>query len=291
MSFDLYFVGIPSLKYGVDKFLYSQYYDRAKIQKFKTYLSKPTSKLFLDSGAFTAFTRGVQLDIDEYLRYINHNDMITVAAALDVLPSSTLGADEAAFKSWENFLYMRKRIHAVNKLIPVYHQGEHIENLYRILEYEDEFGKVEYMGLGAIANIVDINSRERFISECFRHIVKLRPDIKVHGFGMTDLKLLEMFPFYSADSTTWCMAAGMGEILAKNGRLTVSAQRKHDLKYSLRTVQMRDAVDEYVSGFGFDLSDLETSREMRCRFNVAYLLDWEKTRVCRYEKTSVRKLF
>lgn len=292
MSFDLYFAGVTSKDCNVRKFLYSQYNDRSTIARLRGTLGEEQSKLFLDSGAWSAYTRGVEIDIDEYLQYINCNDdIISVCASVDVLPKNKVDASQAALQSWQNFLYMREHIQDVSKLIPVYHQAEPISNLHRILDYEDSAGKISYIGIGALANTKDRDARNRFIDECFSVIMRVRPDIKVHGFGMTDLELLELYPFYSADSTTWRMAAVMGEILTKFGRIIISDRRRTDSAYSLRDEHSVNVIDAYVREFGFDLSKLRCDAELRAQFNICYLLDWEKSYSCKYVRPNKHKLF
>lgn len=295
MSFDLYFVGVPSLEYGVEKFLYNQYDDRSKIKNLYSELVKPNNKVFLDSGAFPAFTRGIVVDIDEYINYINaNNDVLTVVASLDVIPKTRNKNDIecAAIKSWDNFLYMRKRVVCKEKLIPTFHQTEPLSYLRNILEFEDEFGKIDYFALGAMANSSDPVGRTNFLSECFTVISSIRPNIKVHAFGMTDLTLLELFPFYSADSTTYTIAAGMGEIITKFGRIAVSSLRSNSTRYALKSKYEIELLREYVSGFGYDLDVLIESRNERVKFNISYLQDWEKHRICRYNKIAkAHKLF
>lgn len=291
--FDLYFAGVTSDDCGVEKYLYSQYNDRPTIRKLYETLKKPVTKLFLDSGAYTAFTKNVSIDIDEYIDYVNSNiDAITVCAPVDVIPKGVEDSRIAAEQSWNNFLYMRKRIIIPGKLIAVYHQAEPIENLHKILDYSDEYGKITYMGIGALANTRDKDTRMRFIESCFYEIMKQRSDIKVHGFGMTDLSLLELFPFYSADSTTWRMAAIMGEIITKWGRIVISDRRKGDSIYAVKSEVTFDILNQYVRGFGYDLCELANDAEKRARFNIAYLMQWEKNYVCKYHSfLKAKKLF
>lgn len=294
MSFDLYFVGVPKPDYGVDKFLYSQYYNRQLIKKMRGDLELPGKKVFFDSGAFTAFSRNVVLDIDDYINYINANDdIITIAASLDVIPKGKKAKDieQSAEQSWKNFLYMRERVISPEKLIPTFHQTESLKHLYRILNYEDDFGTINYFALGGLVTIIDTNVRDNFLSECFRIILSVRPDINVHGFGLTDLKLLESYPFRSADSTAYVLAAGMGEILTEFGRCAVSNARCNDSNSILKNPQSFNALKAYVAKFGYELSDLAESREERVRYNISYLQWWEKNRICRYKSVRSKKLF
>ena len=289
MSFDLYFVGVCNFDMGINKFLYSQYSNRGLIQKVINVCESNNRKIFVDSGAWTAFTCNAKINIDEYIWYLNQNvGKFAVIAPLDVLPAGINDADKCAEESWRNFLYMRERLVDKDKLIAVYHQGESIDYLIRMLTYADEFGKIDYIGLGALASTLDYKTRELFIEKCFDVILKYNPDVKVHAFGMTDLKLLELFPFTSADSSTYVMAAGMGEIVTKFGRVTISNERKDCIK---RDSAEGKLLNTYINSFGFDWEVLASSRIDRVRFNVAYFKNWEQNYICKYKKSTRKKLF
>lgn len=296
MSFDLYFAGC-SPKYGATKFLFSQHLNRSLINTLRPTLASPNTKMFLDCGAWTAHTKGVTIDLDEYVAYINANDdIISCAAALDVIPGSPgyvtyKDCIDAADKSFNNFVYMRSRVKDTKKLLPTFHQGESFDWLVKLLDYQDDFGKIEYLGIGAVASTLDKKQRFTFMSKCFNLILKKSPELKVHAFGMTDLDLLAQFPFYSADSSTWALAGAMGEIITDFGRIAVSNRKIADPKYYLHNQVFRASIDEYVRKFGFNISDLEESAEFRKKFNVAYLMSWERDYVCKYKASSVRRLF
>ena len=124
--------------------LLSQLNDRTHIsnwiQKNKT--SKYKVKLFIDSGAYTSWTKGVQIDIDEQISYLNSiSDDVECYASLDVIPGTSGSArlpteqesEQASKSSWENFLYMRKRVKHPDKLIYTFHIGENYEYLKKAL--------------------------------------------------------------------------------------------------------------------------------------------------------------
>ena len=70
-------------------------------------------KLFIDSGAFSAWTRGEQIDVDEYINWINERaDFIDLYGQVDTIPGDKIKGhtqeqvEEAARATWENYLYM-----------------------------------------------------------------------------------------------------------------------------------------------------------------------------------------
>src|SRR5689334_21088468 len=61
-------------------------------QKGEVETLKETEEVFLDSGAFGAWSKGRVIDIQEYIAYLNHKDRFRVYANLDVIgdPEKTL---------------------------------------------------------------------------------------------------------------------------------------------------------------------------------------------------------
>lgn len=154
--------------------------------------------LFLDSGAYSAFTQGVEIDIQEYIAFIKeHQDIIKVYANLDVIGD--------AKGTWRNQLTMEK---AGLKPVPVFHQGEPEKYLKKYVE------KYDYICLGgmvgssspALAPWLDRMFLDYLIDE------NGFPKIKVHGFGLTSLRLMLRYPWYSVDSTSWVMTGRTGSI-------------------------------------------------------------------------------
>jgi hypothetical protein len=156
-------------------------------------------ELFLDSGAFSAWSQGKQINIQEYIAFIKaHLDSITVYANLDVI-----GDAEA---TWKNQMIMEK---AGLKPLPVYHYGENIKWLQRILTKG-----YDYISLGGMVPI-STGDLIHWLDDLFTHYIcdeKGMPKVKVHGFGLTSLRLMLRYPFYSVDSTSWVVTGRMGSI-------------------------------------------------------------------------------
>ena len=146
----IYFAG--SAKLIVDKWLQerklprlmSQLNDRNLIPRWAEYqrTENPDACIFIDSGAYSAYTKGATIDVDAYIDWINSNgDAFTVIAQVDFIPGkSNLETDPDIYLrapgiSWENYLYMHKRLRPElrDKLIPVYHQGEDFKWLKNML--------------------------------------------------------------------------------------------------------------------------------------------------------------
>ena len=277
----LYFAGVSDTdRPPVDSNALFSYIDQGKLQfdKLKDFI-KP-GKLFIDSGAFSAWTKGSRVNVKEYINWLNERvDDIDLCGQVDVIPGDRVfGATptqvkEAAEKTWENYLFMRKRMKNPTALLYTYHIGEPIEFLERALEWKDENGNpIPYMALGGMVG-KSHQLRDTFLEKCFITIRKSsNPDIKIHAFGMTDFDLLEKYPIYSADSTSWIMVGAMGNVMSDFGTICVSENQKNDPKhYSHLSKESIDNFNNMISEFGFTLDELAEHRDNRILFNAMYM--------------------
>jgi len=258
-------------------------------------------KLFIDSGAFSAWTQGKPIDVDKYIDWINErSDFIELYGQVDTIPASITQTgtrdvyDEAARKTWENYLYMRPKMKNPDGLLYTYHVGEPIKYLKQALEWTDENGKhIPYIALGgSVGKPAPV--RRKFFDTCFKAIRESsNPDVKVHAFGMTDLELLESYPITSADSTSWIMVGAMGNIMTDYGVIGISKNQSGDKKhYSNLPKEAWDKITEAVNKFGFTIDDLSESRKNRIMYNAMYMIDRvSKLDNTKYHKVSKRKLF
>jgi hypothetical protein len=288
MAFDLYFAGARNnvadkylLESGAHR-LQSQLIDRKNIMHWVCTKSD-SSKLFIDSGAYTAYTKGIKIDVNDYIRYINSiSAKCTIFAQLDTIPGQ-MGKpktkDErlnAPRLSWENYLYMRERLLEPEKLIPIFHQGENYEWLWNMLEWTDERGKhIPYIG---ISPAVDVSGLDDFLTKSFDIISKSsNPSVKTHAFGMTQLKVLESYPYTSADSTSWKLSAAMGNIYTPWGIVYVSDRYKGGK--SFLHSQPSEAVTKlinYIEDCGFTFEQVAKFDYVRYIVNIKYLMNWAK---------------
>jgi len=156
-------------------------------------------ELFLDSGAYSAWSQGKEINIQDYIQFIkDHQDVIDVYANLDVIgdPQGT----------WNNQMIMEK---AGLSPLPVYHYGEDVKWLKRIL------GRgYPYIGLGGMVPI-STTDLTKWLDDLFGNYLT-DPDgmplVKVHGFGLTSLRLMLRYPWWSVDSTSWVLTGRMGSI-------------------------------------------------------------------------------
>ena len=149
-------------------------------------------KIFIDSGAFSAWTRGVSIDIDKYAAFIKkHLSHIEVYANLDVIGDAKATAKNQAYLESKGL-----------KPLATFHIG----SLYS--ELEKMVKQYEYLALGGLVGVTQ-KRRIKHLDKCFRII---RLNAKVHGFGIGDLKLLLRYPFYSVDNTNWILGGRIGAV-------------------------------------------------------------------------------
>ncbi|HHW90889.1 MAG TPA: hypothetical protein GX745_08325 [Clostridiales bacterium] len=237
-------------------------------------------KLFIDSGAYSAWTRGAEIDVDEYIAWINERaDYIDLFGQVDVIPGDRIhGATmqqviEAAEKTWENYLYMRERVKCPERLLYTFHVGEPLQYLERALEWKDAEGqKIPYIALGGMVGKPRA-VRQSFLDQCFSTIRKSsNSSVKVHTFGMTDFSLLASYPITSADSTSWIMTGANGGIMTDMGTVIVSERQSNQPNhYSHLPKHLQKDFEETIAEYGFTLDELRHSRDKRIIFNARYM--------------------
>lgn len=161
--------------------------------------------LFLDSGAFSAWTRGAKIDIQEYIAFIKkYQDSISLYANLDVI-----GNPEA---SWENQKIMES---AGLKPLPCYHYGEDKKWLIKYLDHYD------YIALGGMVRTTSSKKLVLWLDEAFSKFICDKdglPKVKTHGFGLTSFNLMLRYPWYSVDSTSWVVTGRLGSVFVPRFR-------------------------------------------------------------------------
>ena len=164
--------------------------------------------LFLDSGAFSAQSQGIAINLHEYIDFIKlHQDVIEVYANLDVIGD--------AKASWKNQRVMEKK--GLNPL-PVFHIEDWLTSGSYYLEKCMEY---PYFCIGGMATGYSSPQRFNFLERCFSVICDTptgKPNHKVHGFGLTSLPLMLRYPWYSVDSTSWVVTGRMGSIFVPRYR-------------------------------------------------------------------------
>lgn len=283
-AFDLYFAGTQNKDAEMWMLtnhscrLQSQVNDRTNIKRWVA--TSDRGKLFIDSGAYTAFTKGKIVDVDEYISYINSiSSTLHCFAQVDHITGKGETKEDTARLSWENFLYMRSRVLEPHKLVPIFHQGEDLKWLSNMLEFSDNIGKLDYIGFGAMVGTgVTKEDKCMFFDRAFSIIeASSNPNVKVHAMGMTSLPLLESYPFYSADSTSWIMQAATGSIFTPWGLIDVSDKARYDKSNAINTAPgFVQELQNWLNSIGFTLKEVQESYRPRTICNLIALTDWAK---------------
>ena len=285
MGFNLYFAGQQAKE--IDKYLqdrnalrlFSQANERKQIEEWRE--AGHADKLFIDSGAFSVAHSGKTVDINTYINYINDRPDIPIFVELDVIPFPVLNAVTAkrcCEASWQNYLYMKERVMSPCYLLPLYHFGEPKDALKRILNTEVNGKLPEYIGIGG-RHGVSTELQFRYFQDIFSIIQSSdNPKVKVHAFGMTIIKLLEQFPFYSADSTTWIQLGVNGNILTKSCGIVNVSERNQYSKENVNAFpeHLKQVVKQEVESYGYTLEQVSTDYKARLKLNIDTLLDWAK---------------
>jgi hypothetical protein len=172
---------------------------------------KPKLDLLLDSGAFSARSRGVPVDLDEYCDYLLANQQ-WIGAYFNLDEINPDDPEDAARASFANYQHMLKR---GLKPIPVFHAKEDISWLYRMLD-----AGAEYIGLAALS-LGSHKYRTEWYANVWDKLTDSQglPLIKAHALGEGRYDALSAFPWYSADSTSWLYSASRsGEVRLDAGR-------------------------------------------------------------------------
>jgi len=170
--------------------------------------------LFLDSGAYSAWTQGANIDIHDYIKFIKkHEEFIDVYANLDVIG---IGGKQPNRLTAEATLNNQGIMEDAGlSPLPCFHFGEPYEFLEAYVESYD------YIALGVAGN-----SGKKLIpwlDTCFSDYIcddKGLPKLKVHGFAVTSLKNMVRYPWYSVDSTSWVITGRMGSIFMPRWSVT-----------------------------------------------------------------------
>lgn len=180
-----------------------------------------------DSGAFTAWNIGKSVDIDAYAEwatYAQKKFSRVVSVNLDVIPgekgrnSTAEERKNGMKKSLQNADYLRSK--GLN-VMEVFHQDEPREFLDELLSRLPEDG---VLGLSP-RNDVSMPKKLEWHKTLLSYFASKYPLDKMprcHGLAVTSPSLLEAFPYYSGDSSSWVSALRFGTAIDEWGKATKS---------------------------------------------------------------------
>jgi hypothetical protein len=240
-------------------------------QAFVDAMRENGAKVFLDSGAFSAYTLGVTLSVDEYCDYIKRNRDI-IREEDGCLMASVLDGIGDARKTGINQEAMEAQ--GVTPL-PCFHFGEPPEFL------EWYVRKYDYITLGGMVGASTAQLREWLEKVWQGYLLdgSGRAKIKVHGFGITAVPLMEEFDWYSCDSSSWIQSAAFGSIVVpgaskKNPAMPVAVSSKspsrHDVGQHITTLSPpeREYLRQVLAQNGFSEERVAEVYESRAAYNL-----------------------
>ena len=209
--------------------LLSYHYYKKKTDYVKQLL-KSGIDVFLDSGAFSAENLGKPINIDDYCKYIISTGVKNYAV-LDVIGDSV--------KTMINQRYMEKE-YELNP-IPVFHMGGRVEELKKLLDYN-------YIALGGLVTSPNIKNH---CDACWEVILNHNTPTKIHGFGLTNIKILSRYPWYSVDSSSF------------QGCRRFGRQQMMNNDYNFYTIKEDEFLNYLVNNYMYDKNDLINNHKKR----------------------------
>lgn len=274
-----------------DWFLESYHY--INTMRHVAMIRKDKRTVFLDSGAFSAFTKGAQIKVEEYAKYILKNkDIIHLAANLDDL-------HKRESLTWANQKALESLI-APMPVLPVFHTREDPAWLKKYMD-----AGYDYIALGGMVPESKQWLRSWLDDVWGNYLVDARgrPRIKVHGFGLTTFDLMLRYPWFSVDSTSWVLAGRYGLIWYVDDegdpvRLYISDQspkrKDWDSHYDSLSPIHKAKLQQQIELRGFKVDELRSIYWKRDLFNIAtfkFLNDQKYFERATFKKQTKASLF
>lgn len=239
----------------------------------------------LDSGAFTAWNKGGEIELEPLVevygemieRYSDGLKAIWLIN-LDKIPgqrgrTATEEEIDAAIKVSDNNYSILNR-HFGSRVLPVFHQNESKKRLHEVASMADYI---------CISPRNDLGEKHRISWAAEVH--SLLGGKKTHGLATTGMKMMEMVPWYSADSAWWLSTAINGSIMyvSQTGIIkTVLVSEKSpgrkdkNQHYISMAPKIQNYIDERLAVHGFtfkEVAEHHTPRMLMCIYEV---LEWMK---------------
>tara|TARA_R110000822_G_scaffold216221_1_gene350968 strand:+ start:622 stop:1566 length:945 start_codon:yes stop_codon:yes gene_type:complete len=161
--------------------------------------------IFADSGAFSAWTQGVEISVDDYAGWLHQwHDHLTVYCNLDVIndPQGT-DINQRALEA-----------HGLSPL-PVWHVRSDRKAFSELCE------EYRYVALGGM---VGTPWRRLMPTLIWAMQESQKYSTVLHGLGLTSNEPLKQLPFYSVDSSSWGSGFRYGNVRIYDGRRYVTAK-------------------------------------------------------------------
>ena len=171
----------------------------------------------LDSGAFTRVTTGRgHMPTEDYAEQVKRwSEVGQMEAAVSqdfmcepfVLERTGKTVAQHQTLSMERYLHLRELVGDAAYVMPVIQGYDPSEYARHVEAYGDDLAHGAWAGVGSVCKR---NSNPNAISAVLTAILSIRPDLRLHGFGVKSTALRRgdiMERFYSIDSAAWSYAA------------------------------------------------------------------------------------
>lgn len=257
----VYLAGMLSHNKSIQELTYPEinkhlttYTDQREIQGEEKAWDKSTVPIraIIDSGAFTAFTTGKAISAKEYGKWA-----LTFQArwedrlqALHFMNLDVIGDQDA---TWSN----QKKLEAMGlKPLPIVTFGVDLKHLdFALANYD-------YVALGGLVPYVRNPTKlKAWLNACFKRIIEVYKKTgvmpKIHLLGVTTKWILQTYPCYSSDSSTWTQplrfgeakASGLGKVPSYKHSDATKAATIHALRHEIRKFKAmeKEATDLWKS--------------------------------------------
>jgi hypothetical protein len=268
--FSIFFSGVEQRQYfdilydlGIRDFLMSYHYLQNKRVSLEKEYGDLGVKFFIDSGAFTymndpKYSEEYSIEdwenhINRYLKWAEKNkDYIFAIANLDL--EYLVGAEQV--EQWNRKYFEPFMLRTGIPVCFVWHSNDYISWEYYCKRYP-------YVGFSGFSDTTGVQDYADIVRTAKQF------DTLVHGFGLTQTRILQEVPFYTADSTTWLVGLQYGEINYWN-RDKMSRLKKDKWK-------SQQYLELLSNKYGLDSDKLlaEDSKEM-IKANVWAFIDAQK---------------
>jgi hypothetical protein len=189
------------------------YFKNKKLEDFVNELGYQP-EILLDSGAYSAWSKGKNISPIDYMNYIVTNrKYIDKYITLDVIGEPELTVKYYEIMKLKNF-----------DPIPVFHYGDHEDYLKLYLKEG-----CKYIALGNTVPIKDKNKVASWVNT----LTEKYPNVYFHLLGSSSKKVTQNTELFSVDSSTWIMMAMNGfpkEIKGKSREAKIERAKFQMLK-------------------------------------------------------------
>lgn len=245
----------------------------------------PAVEYGLDSGAFSAWSRGIRIDLEKYAEHIlAHRDLYgTFIASLDVIPGRKVHGlnnvtaaerERAAEEGWDNWIELKRLLKPAG-ITPIhtYHRGEDIKWLKRLMD------ESWYLSLGG-TSILPTEEKIKWLDSIMPYLTddKGWSIRKLHGFACTSVRIMKRYPWASVDSASWHHASEHGQVYIRfpGGTNTTISFYREDWKPTLPSNHFfrcgesdRRVIAAYLASRGFTPEEMHDAHCESCGTDIS----------------------